>query len=284
MKFPHSHSQATSQSTDISTHASNAGLAQKQLPPRPSLEHLKKQAKQLLNSGHPELSADAQLSDAQYTLAKSYGFSSWPELKNAVDEQQPLSRALRDLAAGKLCILFDDKDRENEGDFVAAAQSITAEQINFMTKHGRGTLCIALSPERAKALGLKLAAKSPGSLDTANFGPSIDLASHRTGVSASDRADTIKALMADDAKPEDFKSPGHVFTLIGSEGGLSVRQGHTEGSLELMKRAGLQDGAVVCEIMAEDGSMARFSDLEAAATEHAMALVTTSDLLSHKPS
>lgn len=254
------------------------------LPSRPHLDHLKKQAKQLLQSAQagedvPGLTADAQLTDAQFQLAKSYGFGSWQELRQAVEEQQPLVKALRDLAAGKMCILFDDRDRENEGDFVVPAMGVTAEQINFLAQRGRGAICLALSHARAGRLGIEPVTKSPQDADTANFGPSLDLASHHTGISAHDRAATIRALLADDADISQFKTPGHVPTLIGEPGGLEARRGHTEGSLALMAKAGLADGVVICEIMNADGTMARMSDLDSIAQELDLALVTTADLL-----
>lgn len=248
------------------------------LPVRPHLDHLKKQAKDLLKS----LANGAKLCDAQQTLAERYGFSSWPDLKQAVQERQPLPRALRDLTTGKMCILFDDRDRENEGDFVVAAESVTAEQINFMAQYGRGAICVAIAPDTAKALNIApqeqlLAGTKP--VDGTNWGPSIDLASHHTGISASDRAETIRALFASEASFAQFRSPGHVPTLIGASAGLSARQGHTEGSLELMKRAGLKGGAVICEIMNPDGTMARFAELSSVAEQHDLPLVTTADLL-----
>lgn len=248
------------------------------LPVRPHLEHLKKQAKDLLKT----LGGDAQLCDAQQQLAERYGFGSWSELKKAALERQPLTRAVRELAAGKMCILFDERDRENEGDFVVAAETVTAEQINFMAQHGRGAICVALAADTAEALSIAAQAKTPTgdeSTDTANWGPSIDLAGHHTGISASDRAETIRALFASEASFEQFRSPGHVPTLIGASAGLKARQGHTEGSLELMKRAGLKGGAVICEIMNLDGTMARFDDLTSVAEQHDLALVTTADLL-----
>lgn len=257
----------------------------RQLPPRPNLDHLKKQAKDLLHAAQtgealPDgLAKDSQLSDAQYQVAKSYGFASWPELKKAVAERQPLARALRDLAAGKMCILFDDVDRENEGDFVIAAQFATGEAINFMANHGRGAICGALSARRAEALGIHATDKAPPTAETANFGPSLDCASHRTGISAQDRAETARSLVQEGATLEQFKSPGHLHTLIAARGGLADRQGHTEGSLELIKKAGLLEGTVICEIMNADGTMARLPDLEQVALQHDMALVTTSDLL-----
>lgn len=261
------------------------------LPVRPHLDHLKKQAKDLLAT----LPSDAQLSDAQQQLAQSYGFSSWAQLKKAALERQPLTRALRELAAGKMCILFDERERENEGDFVVAAEAVTAKQINFMAQYGRGAICVALSAATADALSIAPQAKSApaaagagtgadsepshGYDDSANWGPSIDLAGGSTGISASDRAETIRALLAESASLAQFRTPGHVPTLIAASGGLATRRGHTEGSVELMNRAGLKGAAVICEILNPDGTMARFDDLTSVAQQHDIALVTTADLL-----
>lgn len=258
-------------------------LPSQSLPVRPHLDHLKKQAKDVLAT----LPSDAQLSDAQQQLAQSYGFSSWAQLKKAALERQPLTRALRELAGGKMCILFDERERENEGDFVVAAEAVTAEQINFMAQYGRGAICVALSAATADALSIAPQVKSapagagasPSYGDSANWGPSIDLAGGSTGISASDRAETIRALLADSASLAQFRSPGHVPTLIAASGGLATRRGHTEGSVELMNRAGLKGAAVICEILNPDGTMARFDDLTSVAEQHDMALVTTADLL-----
>ncbi|MEZ4743984.1 MAG: 3,4-dihydroxy-2-butanone-4-phosphate synthase [Bdellovibrionota bacterium] len=259
-----------------------------QLPPRANLEHLKKQAKGLLRQARngeslrkTGLTKASKLSDAQFYLAKEYGFSSWSAMKNEIEglRQKHLKQAISDLRSGKMCILFDDEGRENEGDFVLAAEKVDQEKLNFLSTYGRGTICIAISPVRARRLGIEKAKKSLDSIDIPSFGNSIDLNSTHTGVSAKEKAETILHLMSDEAKKVDFRSPGHVFTLIGESEGLTKRQGHTEGSLELMKKAGLSDGVVICEIMNTDGSMARYDDLVQIAKIHGIELIKISDLI-----
>ena len=173
-----------------------------------------------------------------------------------------IPQVLEELRQGKMIVLVDAEDRENEGDLVCAAEKVTPEIINFMAKFGRGLVCLPLTAEKCDSLGLY-----PQTVDnTARFGTaftvSIDAAKGiSTGISAADRAQTIQATIADDAKPGDLVRPGHVFPLRAREGGILVRAGQTEGAVDLMRLAGLKPAGVVCEIMNEDGSMARVPEL-----------------------
>jgi len=270
------------------------------LPVQPDLSYLRKLAKELLaqaRCGEPVAvkrfealasrsrlgPADLRLNHAQFVLAREHGFESWPKLVAEVEarsEEGPLKKAIGDLRRGRLCILFDDEGRENEGDLVLAAEMVSPEKINFLTKHARGTLCLALDEEQAGRLGLKLVRDERADLAQPAFMHSIDAAGGiTTGVSAFDRAETIRAAVAEDATPRSVRSPGHVFPLLAHGQGLSARQGHTEGSVELMKRAGLKPAAVISEILNADGRMARWSELESFAREHDLAMVRVSDLL-----
>jgi 3,4-dihydroxy 2-butanone 4-phosphate synthase/GTP cyclohydrolase II len=249
----------------------------KVLPPHAHLAHLRKQAKERLQELRRK-DAGAALHDAQLSVAREYGFPSWPKLGKHV-RGQGLERALADLRAGRPVILFDAEGRENEGDFVLPATAATAAAVNFITKHGRGTLCLALTPERVDRLGLALMAPARQSPADPAFTLSIDAADGgTTGVSAADRAATIRAAAADDAGPQSVRTPGHVFPLRAEAGGLKARAGHTEGSVELMRLAGLAPAAVICEILNDDGTMARMPDLEGVAAAHGLALVRMSDL------
>ncbi|MFH1370877.1 MAG: bifunctional 3,4-dihydroxy-2-butanone-4-phosphate synthase/GTP cyclohydrolase II [Planctomycetota bacterium] len=165
---------------------------------------------------------------------------------------------LDDLRAGKMIVLVDDEDRENEGDLVCAGEKVTAETINFMAKFGRGLICVPLTSEKCDALALHPQALDNTARFNTAFTVSIDaVEGTSTGISAADRAHTIAALVSDSAKPSDFARPGHVFPLRAREGGALVRAGQTEGAIDLMKIAGLKPAAVICEIMNDDGSMAR---------------------------
>src|SRR5580658_6314541 len=170
--------------------------------------------------------------------------------------------AIDDFRAGKMLIVVDDEDRENEGDLTMAAQSITPDAINFMATHGRGLICLALAPERCDALHLPLI--SP--MNTSRFGTafceSVDATEGvSTGISAADRALTIRVAMRPGTRPQDLARPGHVFPLRAREGGVLVRAGQTEAAVDLARMAGLEPGGVICEIMKEDGTMARVPDL-----------------------
>lgn len=193
--------------------------------------------------------------------------------------------AIADIRAGKMVILVDDEDRENEGDLTMAAQFVTPEAINFMATHGRGLICLTMIEEAIARLALPMMA-SPGrsgpSLGTA-FTVSIE-ARHgvTTGISAADRAHTIRVAASPECKPEELVTPGHVFPLRARKGGVLVRTGQTEGSVDLARLAGLNPSGVICEIMKEDGSMARMPDLEIFAKKHGLRIVTIADLIQYR--
>ena len=196
-----------------------------------------------------------------------------------------VNRALADIRAGKLVILVDDEDRENEGDLCMAAESVTPDAINFMATHGRGLICLALDEDQVDRLELPMMS-APGRggppLGTA-FTVSIE-ARHgvTTGISAADRAHTIRVATNPDTKPTDLVTPGHVFPLKARNGGVLVRTGQTEGSVDLARLAGLRSAGVICEIMNEDGTMARMPDLERFAAKHDLLVVTIADLVQYR--
>ncbi|MBI3793568.1 MAG: bifunctional 3,4-dihydroxy-2-butanone-4-phosphate synthase/GTP cyclohydrolase II [Nitrospinae bacterium] len=191
--------------------------------------------------------------------------------------------AAEDLAKGKMVILMDDEDRENEGDLVCAAEKVTPEIVNFMAKHGRGLICLALTGEKADALGLNLMTDKNRARFSTAFTVSIEARlGVSTGISAADRALTIKTAVNPDAKPDDLVSPGHVFPLRAREGGVLVRAGQTEGSVDLAKIAGLDPSGVICEIMNDDGSMARLDDLKKFAAEHDMKIITVKEIINYR--
>ena len=195
----------------------------------------------------------------------------------------PIEDAIADFRAGKMVILMDDEKRENEGDLCLAAEKATPEAINFMAKYGRGLICLAMTEERIRQLGLSMmVAENRAPMGTA-FTVSID-ARHGigSGVSAQDRARTIQAVMRPDAGPEHIVTPGHIFPLRARSGGVLVRTGQTEGGVDLARLAGLQPAAVICEIMKEDGSMARLPDLERFAAAHALKICTIADLIEYR--
>ncbi len=192
---------------------------------------------------------------------------------------------LDELRAGRMIVLVDDEDRENEGDVVVAAEHCTAEQVNFMLKHARGVICVALTPERCDLLELhNQVQRNTAQLGTA-FTITVDAHPRfgvSTGVSARDRAATIAACVADDAKPSDLLRPGHINPLRGRDGGVLVRAGQTEGSIDLARLAGLKPAAVICEIMRDDGEMARRPELEAFCKTHQIKMCTVAELISHR--
>src|SRR3972149_5561311 len=196
---------------------------------------------------------------------------------------QRVEEALDDFRTGKVIILVDDEDRENEGDLVIAAEKVTPEAVNFMAKCGRGLICLALTGERCDKLNLApMVAENTSSFQTA-FTVSIEARTGvTTGISAADRATPIRAAIADDAKPEDLARPGHIFPLRSRNGGVLVRTGQTEGSVDLARLAGLKPAAVICEIMKDDGTMARMPDLEKFAEEHGLKLVIIADLIQYR--
>jgi len=196
------------------------------------------------------------------------------------DRIERIERAVAEIRAGRMIILVDDEDRENEGDLVIAAEKITPEAINFMAKYGRGLICLTLTEERVAQLGLP-AQHGPGaSKHGTAFHVNID-ARHgiSTGISAADRALTIRAAVRPDAGPDDIHAPGHVMTLRARRGGVLVRSGHTEGSTDLARIAGLEPAGAICEVMNDDGTMARMPDLQRFAKTHGICIATIADLI-----
>jgi 3,4-dihydroxy 2-butanone 4-phosphate synthase/GTP cyclohydrolase II len=196
-----------------------------------------------------------------------------------------IAGAISDIRAGKIVVLVDDEDRENEGDLTMAAQFVTPEAINFMATHGRGLICLALSESQVDRLELPMM-HSPGRLGPAlgtAFTVSVE-ARHgvTTGISAADRAHTIRVAANPDVRPEDVISPGHVFPLRARKGGVLVRTGQTEGAVDLARLAGLTPAGVICEIMNEDGTMARMPDLERFAQKHGLRILTIADLIRYR--
>ena len=191
--------------------------------------------------------------------------------------------AIKEIKAGKMIILVDDEDRENEGDLTIAAEMVTPESINFMAKYGRGLICLAMEPALVDKLELPLMARRNTSKFGTNFTVSIE-AKHgvTTGISAHDRALTIQTAVADESTPEDLSTPGHIFPLRAKPGGVLVRAGQTEGSVDLARLAGLKGAAVICEIMNDDGSMSRMPDLQKFAAEHDMKIATIADLIAYR--
>jgi len=190
---------------------------------------------------------------------------------------------IADIAAGKMIILMDDEDRENEGDLIMASSLIRPDDVNFMAKFGRGLICLTLTQERCEQLNLRLMVdKNQASFET-NFTLSIEAAEGvTTGISASDRAKTIQAAVAANAKPNDIVQPGHIFPIMAKKGGVLIRAGHTEAGCDLARLAGLEPSATIVEILNEDGSMARRADLEKFAKQHQLKIGTIADLIEHR--
>ena len=195
-----------------------------------------------------------------------------------------IEEAIEDMKNKKMVILVDDEDRENEGDLVIAAEFATPEVINFMAKNGRGLICLAITQENADRLSLQPIRPENSSVPQYTaFTIPIDARKNiTTGISAFDRASTIKLAISERAKPEDFVRPGHVFPLICRKGGVLVRAGHTEGSVDLARLAGIKPASVICEIMKDDGDMARLTDLEKFSEKHDIKIVTIADLISYR--
>jgi len=191
-----------------------------------------------------------------------------------------IEELISDIRQGKMVILMDDEDRENEGDLIMAAEKVQAEHINFMARYGRGLICLTLTQERCKQLQLPLMVNDNGAAYGTNFTLSIEAAKGvTTGISAADRAVTIRTAVASAAKPSDLVQPGHVFPIMAQPGGVLRRAGHTEAGCDLARLAGLDPSAVLVEILNEDGSMARRADLEAFAEQHRMKIGTIADLI-----
>ncbi len=196
-----------------------------------------------------------------------------------------IEAAIEAFRRGKMVILVDDEDRENEGDLCIAAEKVTPEAINFMAKHGRGLVCLALSEEKVRQLRLPLMVDETA--NTSNFGTAFTVSIEAargvtTGISARDRAHTVLTAVRDDARPEDLARPGHVFPLRARSGGVLVRAGQTEGSVDLARLAGLRPAAVICEVMNDDGTMARLPDLEKLAKQFDLLIVSVADLIAYR--
>jgi 3,4-dihydroxy 2-butanone 4-phosphate synthase/GTP cyclohydrolase II len=190
---------------------------------------------------------------------------------------------IEDIRAGRMVILMDDEDRENEGDLVMAASRVRPEDINFMASHGRGLICLTVTRDRCEQLDLALMVRANQTKHATNFTLSIEAAEGvTTGISAHDRARTVQAAVAADAGPQDIVQPGHVFPLMAQPGGVLTRAGHTEAGCDLARLAGLEPAAVIVEILKEDGSMARRPDLEIYAREHGLKIGTIEDLIRYR--
>ena len=194
-----------------------------------------------------------------------------------------IEEVIEDIQAGKMVILVDDEDRENEGDLCMAAEAVTPEAINFMARYGRGLICLTLDRAQVKKLELPMMGKKNKSPFETGFTVSIEARTGvTTGISAADRARTIQVAVNTAAKPEDIVSPGHIFPLRARRGGVLERTGQTEGSVDLARLAGMMPAGVICEIMKDDGTMARMPDLEAFAAEHGMKIATIADLVAYR--
>ena len=195
----------------------------------------------------------------------------------------PVEDIIDEMRAGRMVILVDEEDRENEGDLVLAADHVTPEAINFMARFGRGLICLTLTAERCRQLNLPLMATRNGTKTGTNFTMSIEAAEGvTTGISAADRARTIQVAVAANARPEDLVQPGHIFPLQAVDGGVLIRAGHTEAGCDLATMAGCSPAAVICEIMKDDGTMARLPDLQLFAAEHGLKIGTIADLIHHR--
>ncbi|HYO53619.1 3,4-dihydroxy-2-butanone-4-phosphate synthase [Archangium sp.] len=203
--------------------------------------------------------------------------------QHETDSISLVEQALAEIRKGRMVILTDDEDRENEGDLVMAAEKVTPEAINFMATHGRGLICLSLTEERLRRLNLPLMVQdNPSSFQTA-FTVSIEAAQGvSTGISAADRAHTIQVAVDPNTKPSDLARPGHIFPLRAREGGVLVRTGQTEGSVDLARMAGLTSAGVICEIMNPDGTMARRPDLVKFARKHKMVLLSVADIIRYR--
>ncbi len=194
-----------------------------------------------------------------------------------------IEEAIEDIHQGRMVILMDDKNRENEGDLCMAAEKVTPEAINFMARYGRGLICLPLTEERVMQMGLPMMVSDNTSPFGTAFTVSIDAVKNvTTGISAADRAETVLIAIAEENGPQDLVAPGHVFPLRAKRGGVLVRAGQTEGSVDLARLAGLKPAGVICEVMKDDGTMARLPDLEKFADEHGLKLVTIADLIQYR--
>jgi 3,4-dihydroxy 2-butanone 4-phosphate synthase/GTP cyclohydrolase II len=198
-------------------------------------------------------------------------------------ELNTVEELIDDLRQGKMIILMDDEDRENEGDLIMVAEQVRAEDINFMASYARGLICLTITPERGQQLGLPLMVQDNKAKHSTNFTASIEAAEGvTTGISAADRARTVRAAVAADAKPQDIVQPGHVFPIIAQPGGVMSRAGHTEAGCDMARMAGFDASAVIVEVMNPDGSMARRAELEAFAQTHDLKIGTIADLIHYR--
>jgi len=194
-----------------------------------------------------------------------------------------IPEVLEDFKRGKMVIITDDENRENEGDLLIAAEKVTPEDINFMATNARGLICLTLTPERCQKLGLELMVGKNASRFSTNFTVSIEAARGvTTGISAADRARTVHAAVDPEAGPEDLISPGHIFPLMAQPGGVLTRAGHTESGVDLARLAGFEPASVICEILREDGSMARMEDLVEFATRHGLKISSVAELIRYR--
>ena len=209
-----------------------------------------------------------------------------PKVKDhAAHAVERVEKAIAYVRAGKLVILTDDEDRENEGDLCLAAEKATPAAVNFMARYGRGLVCLSLTEEKVRALRLPLMVDEAS--NTSGYGTAFTVSIEAregvtTGISAKDRAHTIRTAVRDDARPEDLARPGHVFPLRARKGGVLVRAGQTEGSVDLARLAGLKPAGVICEVMNDDGTMARMPELEKLSAEHDLPIVSVADLISYR--
>lgn len=195
----------------------------------------------------------------------------------------PIKEIIADIRAGKMVVLVDEEDRENEGDLIFAAEFVTPEKINFMAKHGRGLICLTLTQAHCEQLNLPLMVRENGLALATNFTMSIEAATGvTTGISAADRSRTIQVAANKNAKPSDIVQPGHIFPLRAQNGGVLVRAGHTEAGCDLANLAGLTPASVICEILKDDGEMARLPDLIPFAKEHGLKIGTIADLIEYR--
>jgi len=195
-----------------------------------------------------------------------------------------VQQAIEDIRNGKIVIVVDDEERENEGDFVTAARNVTPSIINFMAREGRGLICAPIIESRADMLGLELMVSSNTSLHETPFTIPIDLKGHgcTTGISAPDRAKTIRALIDPKTKPDDFAKPGHIFPLRAKQGGVIRRSGHTEAAIDMARLAGFEPVGAICEILNEDGTMARLPELRKLADKHGLHIISIKDIISYR--
>jgi 3,4-dihydroxy 2-butanone 4-phosphate synthase / GTP cyclohydrolase II len=195
----------------------------------------------------------------------------------------PTKEIIADIGAGRMVVLIDEEERENEGDLLMAAEFVTPEAINFMARYGRGLICLTLTESRCRQLNLPLMVLNNRSPLGTNFTVSIEAAEGvTTGISAADRARTVHAAIRPDASPSDIVQPGHIFPLMAQDGGVLVRAGHTEAGCDLARLSGVTPAAVICEVLKDDGEMARLADLEAFAGQHGLKIGTIADLIHHR--